>query len=537
MEYGSGAIFGCPAHDQRDLEFARKYALPVTPVVSPDGKPFEIADTAATGDGILIGSDFLNGLKKDAAIAEAIKRLNVAGQGEAVTLYRLRDWGVSRQRYWGCPIPVIHCDDCGIIPVPEADLPVTLPEDVSFDQPGNPLEQHPSWKDVACPSCGKAAQRETDTFDTFFESSWYFARFCSPHAETAFDAKAVDYWMPVDQYIGGIEHAVLHLLYSRFFIRALLKCGYGGVKEPFTGLLTQGMVCHKTFRDEAGNWLFPDDVSVCENGDLVKASDGSPVTAGRMEKMSKSRRNVVDPAAILEAYGADTARLFILSDSPPERDLEWSDTGVEGVWRYLNKLWRMMTEPPLSLAVPNTGDAGPATGCPDDFTGMALETRRLTHKTIASVTTDLEGLRFNRAVARIRELTNHLSVLKAGDDAGSDAVSLGWALLEGYEAVVRLLAPMTPHLAEELWQQLGHTEMLAVSPWPEADPALIVDEKVTVAVQVNGKLRATIQLPRDTGQKAAESVVLKLPEISRVLGDKPPRRVIVVANRIINVVF
>ena len=529
MEYGSGAIFGCPAHDQRDLEFARKYTLPVTPVVSPDGKPFAIEDTAAPGDGILIDSDFLNGLKKDDAIAAAITRLSETGQGEAITLYRLRDWGVSRQRYWGCPIPIIHCDECGVVPVPEADLPVTLPEDVSLDQPGNPLERHPGWKDVDCPQCGKAAQRETDTFDTFFESSWYFARFCSPHAETAFDTRAVGYWMPVDQYIGGIEHAVLHLLYSRFFTRALLKCGYGGVKEPFTSLLTQGMVCHETFHDGSGGWLFPDEVKHQEDGSLVKASDGSPVTTGRMEKMSKSRKNVVDPAAIIEAYGADTARLFILSDSPPERDLEWSDTGVEGVWRYLNKLWRTMTEAPVPLAAVDAK-------APGDLTGAALETRRLTHKTITSVSADLEAFRFNRAVARIRELTNHLFALEEDDDAGSDAASLGWVLREGFEAVVRLLAPMTPHLAEELWTFLGHTEMLTAGPWPEADSGLIVDEEVTVAVQVNGKLRATIQLPRDTDQETAESVALELPEVSRVLGDKPVRRVIVVANRIINVV-
>ncbi len=529
MEYGSGAIFGCPAHDQRDLEFARKYDLPVIPVVSPDGEPFEIEDAAAAGDGVLIESGFLNGLKKDEAIAAAIEHLTKSGQGEAITLYRLRDWGVSRQRYWGCPIPVIHCGECGIVPVPEAELPVTLPEDVSFDQPGNPLERHPVWKDVPCPQCGKPAQRETDTFDTFFESSWYFARFCSPHAQTAFDAEAAQYWMPVDQYIGGIEHAVLHLLYSRFFTRALLKCGYGGVKEPFKGLLTQGMVCHETYRDEAGDWLFPDDVKHQENGTLVKVCDGSPVTAGRVEKMSKSRKNVVDPATIIEEYGADTARLFMLSDSPPERDLEWSDTGVEGVWRYLNKLWRMMTEPPLALA-------GVGTESPGDVTGVALETRRLTHKTIAAVTADLEAFRFNRAVARIRELTNHLFALEASDEAGSDALSLGWVLREGYEAVARLLAPMTPHLAEELWALLGHSESLVAGPWPEADPGLIVDEEVTVAVQVNGKLRATIQLPRDTDQETAESAALELPEVLRALGDKPVRRVIVVANRIINVV-
>ena len=529
MEYGSGAIFGCPAHDQRDLEFAHKYALPVIPVVSPDGKLFEIGDTAVTGDGIMIGSDFLNGLKRNEAVTAAITRLSKTGQGEAVTLYRLRDWGVSRQRYWGCPIPVIHCGECGIVPVPEEDLPVTLPEDVSFDQPGNPLERHPNWKDANCPECGKLAQRETDTFDTFFESSWYFTRFCSPYAETAFDREAVDCWMPVDQYIGGIEHAVLHLLYSRFFTRALLKCGYGGVKEPFVSLLTQGMICHETYRDETGDWLFPDDVQRREDGTLVRASDGSAVTVGRIKKMSKSCKNVVDPAAIIEKYGADTARLFMLSDSPPERDIEWSETGAEGVWRYLNKLWRMMTEPPVPLAAV-------AAGPPYNITGAALETRRLAHKTIATVTADLEKFRFNRAVARIREFTNHLFTLETSEDAGSDAAALGWVLREGYETVARLLAPIIPHLAEELWALLGRTEMLVAGPWPEADSSLIVDEEVTVAVQVNGKLRATIQLPRNLDQAMAEIAALNLPEVSRVVGDKPVRRVIVVANRIINVV-
>ncbi|MEP2815745.1 MAG: leucine--tRNA ligase, partial [Alphaproteobacteria bacterium] len=346
MDYGTGAIFGCPAHDQRDLDFARKYGLPVLPVVAPkgtDATAVTVGDEAFTDDGLLINSDFLDGLAVPDAKSKIIDRLEDMGIGTRAVNYRLRDWGVSRQRYWGCPIPIIHCGDCGIVPVPETDLPVELPADVDFSETGNPLARHPSWKHVACPTCGKPAERETDTFDTFFESSWYFARFCNPASDAPLDRAAVDYWLPVDQYIGGIEHAVLHLLYSRFFTRALKKCGYLSVEEPFAGLLTQGMVCHQTFKDAAGKWLLPSQVVF--DGDAAKhAETGQPVTLGRSEKMSKSKKNVVDPEAIIGAYGADTARLFMLSDSPPDRDLEWTDAGVDGAWRYLNRLWRLVTE-------------------------------------------------------------------------------------------------------------------------------------------------------------------------------------------------
>ena len=525
MEYGSGAVFGCPAHDQRDLEFARKYALPVLPVVRPReaDDSFAIADEAFTGDGVLFNSHFIDGLGVEEAKARVAERLKEKGEGEAATVYRLRDWGVSRQRYWGCPIPIIHCRACGTVPVAEADLPVTLPEDVTLGEPGNPLERHPTWKDVACPQCAGPARRETDTFDTFFESSWYFARFCSPRAETAFDGDAVAYWMPVDQYIGGIEHAVLHLLYSRFFTRALRRCGYAIPAEPFAGLLTQGMVCHETYRDGDGNWLHPDEVTRDAEGRVRRAADGAPVTVGRVEKMSKSRKNVVDPAAIIAAYGADTARLFMLSDSPPERDLEWSEAGIEGAWRYLGRLWRMVADPPVALAPAGA----PA---PKEISDGALAARRATHKTIGTVTDDLEKFRFNRAVARIRELTNTLG------DLGGAGAGVGWALREGLETAARLLGPMAPHLAEELWQRLGHTGLLSEAPWPEADPRLVVDETVTVAVQVNGKLRGTIELPRDADKAAAEEMALKLAAVQRDLGGRPSRKVIFVPNRIVNVV-
>jgi len=524
MEYGTGAIFGCPAHDQRDLDFARKYGLPVTPVVLPpdaDAKSFAIGAEAYTGEaGTSFNSDFLNGLAVPQAKRAAIRRLEELQAGKGTIAYRLRDWGVSRQRYWGCPIPVIHCGKCGIVPVPEKDLPVRLPDDVSFDRPGNPLAHHPTWKYVACPTCGAAAERETDTFDTFFESSWYFARFCSPRAATAFERNDVDYWLPVDQYIGGIEHAVLHLLYARFFTRALAACGYLGVKEPFAGLFTQGMVCHETYRGADGEWLFPEDVHR-EDG-TPRDANGRPVTIGRIEKMSKSKKNVVGLETIVDAFGADTARLYLLSDSPPERDLEWTDTGIEGAWRYVNRLWRMVSEPPVALPPPGTP-------VPDRLPPPLLAVRRAIHKTIAAVTEDIDRFRFNRAVARIRELTNALDTL-AGDG------SAGAVFREGIETAVRLLGPMMPHLAEEMWEHLGHAGMLAEVAWPKPDPELARDEQVTIAVQVNGKLRATLDLPRDAAAREVEEAALALPQVTRLLDGKAPRKVVVVPNRIVSVV-
>jgi leucyl-tRNA synthetase len=526
MEYGTGAIFGCPGHDQRDLEFARKYGRPVIPVVLPQGADpatFAIGDEAWLGDGRMINSGFLDGLDVARAKKRVIARLEALGVGRAETTYRLRDWGVSRQRYWGCPIPVIHCGSCGIVPVPREQLPVTLPEDIEIGQPGNPLEYHPTWKDVACPRCGGPARRETDTFDTFVESSWYFMRFCSPHAEGAFERAAVDHWMPVDQYIGGVEHAVLHLLYSRFFARALKKCGYIGFDEPFAGLFTQGMVCHKTFRDRAGNWRQPDEVQEDEGGVWRLIEDGSEVTVGRSEKMSKSRRNTVDPTATIEAYGADTARLFMLSDSPPDRDLEWTEAGIDGAWRYLNRLWRLFETHRDRLA---QRDAA----WPNDPAPGAIELRRAIHRTIADVSEELGRFHFNKAVALIRELSNRLDTLDPGDPAAP------LLLREGLETLVLLLGPIVPHLAEELWRQLGHDELLAEAPWPEADPAWLVEDQVTVAVQVNGRLRATIQLRKGSDRAAVEASALAEPNVARTIGDKSVRRVIVVPDKVVNVV-
>ena len=521
MEYGTGAIFGCPAHDQRDLDFANAYDLPVIPVVLPDdadAASFAITDTAYTGPGKLYQSRDWDGLGVEDGKRAAITALEASGSGTGRTTYRLRDWGVSRQRYWGCPIPIIHCDSCGQVPVPEADLPVTLPEDIDFDAPGNPLSNHPTWKDVNCPTCGGKAVREQDTFDTFFESSWYFLRFADPHHPEGFSREAAAYWMPVDQYIGGVEHAVLHLLYSRFFMRALRDTGYLEVDEPFAGLMTQGMVCHQTFRDSDGKWLFPTEVER-DGAGWKQLETGGDVKAGRIEKMSKSKRNVVDPELIISKYGADTARLFMLSDSPPERDMEWTESGVEGASRFLKRLYRMAADPALAKA----GGALPTEGAGGDLV-------RATHRAIDAMSGDIEGFRFNKAVAQLYTLANAIGDVKGDDDASTAARRFG------IETLTRLIYPMAPHIAEEMWQALGHDTMLAVTAWPEADPALLTDDSIEIGVQVNGKLRDTVSLPRDAEEDEARATALASAGVIRYLEGREPRKVIVVKNRIINVV-
>ncbi len=524
VEYGTGAIFGCPAHDQRDLDFARKYGLPVKPVVlPPDADPatFEVGSEAYTGPGKAFNSQFLDGMDTATATKTAIKKVEDLGAGKGTIQYRLRDWCVSRQRYWGCPIPIIHCECCGAVPVPDKELPVALPEDISFDKPGNPLDHHPTWKHVNCPQCGKPARRETDTCDTFVDSSWYFARYCSATCEDKpVDPRDVDYWLPVDQYVGGVEHAILHLLYARFFTRAMKATGHVKLDEPFTGLFTQGMICHESYKDENGAWLYPEEVKRLPDGSGVHAQTGRPVTIGRIEVMSKSKKNVVDPGKIIGSYGADTARLFMLSDSPPERDIEWSEAGVEGAWRYVSRLWRQTTEPKVALEK----------DMPATLSDKALALRQLIHRTIVDFTQDIERFHFNRAVARARELSNALDTLD-GSSAGEGAV-----LREGLEVLIRLLNPMLPHITEELWQQLGHTTMLVESRWPEADPALLVQTTVTVAVQVNGKLRSTLELAKDADQKTAEAAALSDTNVVRAMEGKTVRKVIVVPNKIVNIV-
>jgi leucyl-tRNA synthetase len=525
MEYGTGAIFGCPGHDERDMEFARKYGLNVTCVVAPageDAKAFseklEAGGVAYTDDGVIVNSDFLNGLKVDDAKRAAIQKLEALKLGKGTVQYRLRDWGVSRQRYWGCPIPVIHCAKCGPVPVPDKDLPVTLPEDVTFDKPGNPLERHPTWKHVKCPGCNADAVRETDTFDTFIESSWYFARFCSPQAsDRPFDKAEAMKWLPVDQYIGGVEHAVLHLLYSRFYTRAMTECGYLDMKEPFAGMFTQGMVCHETYRTADGAWVEPGAVQM--DGDKATAN-GQPVTIGRSEKMSKSKKNTVDPQHIIETYGADAARLFMLSDSPPERDLEWTDAGIEGAWRYLNRLWRMAA----------TASAIPAQDVPSDLDPAAAAVLRQIHRTIAAVGDDLEKFRFNSAVARIRELTNGVADVDRTVKSGEAVYRFGVSI------IAQIINPLTPHIAEEMWELLGNTTILAQGAWPAHNPAFLEDDVVTLAVQVGGRLRDTITVPKAADQAACMEIAMASTAVQRQLEGKTVRKVIFVPGKILNIV-
>ena len=510
MEYGTGAIFGCPAHDQRDLDFARKYGLPVMPVVArPDGDTTVEAEAYA-GAGTMVNSGFLDGMAPDDAKRASITRLESLGCGTGVVNWRLRDWGVSRQRYWGCPIPIIHCAACGPVAVPDADLPVVLPEDVTFDRPGNPLDHHPTWKHVACPGCGEPAVRETDTFDTFVDSSWYFARFCSPGAAVAIDRAAADHWLPVDQYIGGVEHAILHLLYARFFTRGLKATGHVGVSEPFAGLFTQGMVTHESYRAADGRWLTPGEIEKSPDGGARERATGATVTVGRGEKMSKSKMNTVDPGAIIDAYGADTARWFVLSDNPPERDIEWTEAGVVGASRFMGRVWRLAS----------VVSANPYPGALPE--GEGDELLRVVHRTIAAVTEALETFAFNVAVAKLYEL---VTAIERSSGPRREAVLV----------LARLMAPLAPHLAEEVQAMVAPgTVLVADQPWPEADPALLVVQSVTLAVQVMGKLRGTIVLP--PGAPADVAVPAAEAEVARLLEGKRIVKRIHVPDRIVNFV-
>ncbi len=513
MGYGTGAIFACPAHDQRDLDFAHKYELPVFPVVlPPDTNPdsFGIGSEAYTGPGTLFNSGFLNGKPIEEAKAAAIDAIEVRGQGQRTVNYRLRDWGVSRQRFWGCPIPIIHCDECGIVPVPEDQLPVRLPEDASFEKPGNPLVHHPAWKNVECPQCGKAAIRETDTLDTFVDSSWYFARFASKD-----DPRERAYWMPVDQYIGGVEHAVLHLLYARFFSRAMRDIGWLNLPsgEPFAGLFTQGMVTHETYRDAKGKWISPDEVRK-QSDRLVHIETGVEVTAGPIEKMSKSKRNTVDPDAIIAAYGADVARLFVLSDSPPDRDVEWTQAGVEGAARFTQRLWSVFDalpgKPPAKLP---TGDSA---------------VRRASHKAAKAIAESIEDFRFNTAVASLHEWVNALK--KMADNAPEED------RFEAASMLARCITPFMPHLAEEAWQRCAGVGFVSRAPWPEIDPALVEDDTMTMPIQVNGKRRSEISVAKTAAPADIEALALADSTVTSFLDGKPVKKVIVVPGRIVNIV-
>ena len=522
MDYGTGAVFGVPAHDQRDLDFARKYGLSVRRVVS-DGEQSDPAfdgDTAYTGPGTLVNSHFLDGMDVEDAKRSVIQRAEGEGWGKGSTVFRLRDWGVSRQRFWGTPIPIIHCNACGAVPVPRDQLPVVLPEDVSFDIPGNPLDRHPTWKHVLCPTCGGDARRETDTLDTFVDSSWYFIRFASQPKDRPFDRDTAEKWLPVAQYIGGVEHAILHLLYARFWTRALKHIGMLDMSEPFAGLFTQGMVTHETYSrqvTETGTdgvdtitkplWLSLDDIEKRGDGYIERAT-GEAVTVGRVEKMSKSKKNTVDPTGIVDQYGADATRWFMLSDSPPERDLPWSEAGIEGCWRFIQRLWRLF----------DGGRLGES-----EAQNAALD--RKLHQTISGIAVDIEALAFNKAVAKLYELVN--AIERAEPSASRDAA---------IATLMRLVAPMAPHLAEEAWAAAGNPGLIADAGWPTVDPALLVEDEVTIAVQINGKLRDTLVLAKGLPRETVEAAALASDKIVRILEGKAPRKVIVVPDRLVNLV-
>jgi len=511
MDYGTGAIMAVPGHDQRDFEFATKYDLPIPRVVASSvedaGKPFD--GEAEAGEGVLVNSDFLDRMEVEDAKREIIRRIEEQGRGQGKTVWRLRDWGVSRQRYWGTPIPFIHCEACGVVPAPKDSLPITLPEDVDFQTPGNPLLRHATWKHVDCPKCGGKAERETDTLDTFVDSSWYFLRFASQPADKPFDKDEIAKWLPVEQYIGGIEHAILHLLYARFWTRALAHMGQIEVKEPFASLFTQGMVTHETYSRREGDktvYYAPDEISREAERALLK-DDGGEVEIGRVIKMSKSKKNVVDPDTIIDTYGADAVRWFMLSDSPPERDLPWSEAGIEGCSRFVHRLWRLFA----------AHDAGAG--------GEDKALLRKTHQTVAAVAEDVEALGFNKAVARIYELTG--AVEKAAPSASRSAA---------IRTLVQLVAPMMPHLAEEAWAALGCDGMVADAPWPAVDPALLVEDEVTIAVQHKGKLRDTLTAPKGCSKEDLEAMALASEKVQRSLDGAEVRKVIVVPDRLVNIV-
>ncbi len=521
MDYGTGAIFGCPAHDQRDLDFARKYGLPVISTYVPaNGEVIALPEDG--GEAYVPAKsekvDYIRGFAGekiqtgDEGIATAIAFAEENGFGEGVTKFRLRDWGLSRQRYWGCPIPVVHCDDCGVVPEKKENLPVELPYDVTFDTPGNPLDRHPTWRDCACPSCGKPAKRETDTMDTFVDSSWYYARFTAPTAETPTSMEDAAYWMNVDQYIGGIEHAILHLLYSRFFARAMHMTGHlpASASEPFDALFTQGMVTHEIYqtRDEKGRPVYhlPEDVT---DGRLA---DGTEVEIIPSAKMSKSKKNVVDPDDILAKYGADTARWFVLSDSPPERDVEWTASGAEATYKHLARVYR------LACQIAEMGEAA-SEGDNDLIRAM--------HKAIHDVTMGIETFGFNAAIAKLYAFTNTLAKSNAG------AASKRTAMM----TLAQLMSPMTPHLSEEIWAMLGGEGLIATTPWPKADEAMLVEDTITMPIQINGKRRAEIQVPADASKEAVEEIALGLDMVQNALGGNVPKKLIVVPGRIVNIVI
>jgi len=521
MDYGTGAIFGCPAHDARDFEFATKYKLPIKRVVERPNKETDLPLKVETTD-ILIESEFLNGLTSKEAREKIIDYFEKENIGQATTQYRLRDWGVSRQRYWGCPIPMIYCPSCGVVPVPAKDLPVQLPEDVTIGGNGNPLDHHPTWKNVSCPKCGKEAKRETDTLDTFFDSSWYFLRYCNNETSDTIDREAVKYWLPVDQYIGGIEHAVLHLLYARFFVKALSKCGYPHIDEPFLDLLPQGMVTHMSYKDKNGKWVDPCDIE--NKGEKIfQKQTGEEAFPYRIEKMSKSKKNVVPPLPILEKYGADTARLFTLSDSPPEKNIEWTDSGVEGCYKFLNKLYIFTKDFIKNIDINLSIDS-------KELSDSQKSLQQKIHSTIKTVSENIENKHLNKAIASIRELTNEVYRYKS--NASSDKAIVKEAL----KASIQLLNPFVPHITEELWSILGETRIIANSQWPSYDEAMLQQNSKKIVIQVNGKLKLVSNFPQEATEEEIKAYAFNESKVKAAIDNKEIRKVIYIQNKLVNIV-
>ncbi|MGI9351619.1 MAG: leucine--tRNA ligase [Rhizobiaceae bacterium] len=536
MDYGTGAIFGCPAHDQRDHDFARKYDLPIIATFVPEDCDIEPDIYVRDEPFVPLKSEQVQWINQPASVTNAtgqnaidatIDWAESQGLGTGKVQFRLRDWGISRQRYWGCPIPVVHCENCGVVPERKENLPVRLPEDVTFDIPGNPLDRHSTWRDVPCPSCGEPGKRETDTMDTFVDSSWYFARFITPDSDQPTVPELANRWLPVDQYIGGIEHAILHLLYSRFFSRAMSIAGHMDIKEPFKGLFTQGMVIHETYGNKEMGWFQPSELIIeeIEGVRTAKRIDtGQEVPIGSIEKMSKSKRNTVDPDDIMQTYGADTARWFMLSDSPPERDVEWTDAGAEGAHRFVQRIWRLLQTWQDKISTAEIGDSL------DQKSG---EIRKTSHKTLKAVGEDIEKLAFNRAIARIYEFANVLSAVKP-EQANRD---LAGAVKEGLTFLTQCIAPMMPHLAEECWQCLGNENMVSAQPWPDFDPSLAADDILVMPVQINGKKRGDLEVHPDSSKEEIEAASLQLDVVVKYLEGRDPKKIIVVPKRIVNVVI
>ena len=533
MEYGTGAVMSVPAHDQRDFDFARKYDLPIVVVVRPETEDLDPAtmEAAYTGDGVMVNSGDFNGMANREAMEDIAVFMEDHAIGKKTVSFRLRDWGISRQRYWGAPIPMIHCESCGIVAVPEADLPILLPEDADMLAGGrSPLPILDDFARTRCPTCGREdARRETDTMDTFVESSWYFERYCSPRCDTAmFDTQAVDYWMPVDQYIGGVEHAILHLLYSRYFTRVLASLGLVTFKEPFTRLLTQGMVCKETTACPQHGFLFPEEVVEEDDAGRSCRHCGQPIVVGRVEKMSKSKKNVIDPNVLLDQYGADTTRLFCLFAAPPERDLEWSEQGVEGSYRFLQRVWRLSER-----WLPQVADCRSATVDAQSLGGATKELHRKTHATIKRVTQDIEErFHFNTVISAVMELVNTMQTIDSDSSTDADKPVLRFAL----ETAVLLLSPIVPHFSEELWEALGHKKSVLLNPWPTFDDVAIIKDEIEIVVQVNGKLRSRFLSALDADEETLKATALADERIVKYVAGKTVRKVIVVKNKLINIV-